>query len=71
MSFVTNKRASSTPQSNPVYRRPTVSLLTPAAAKARLQADGTLGDTDTQEMLKRIEAWLAKKDPSEASQIGR
>jgi hypothetical protein len=71
MSFVANKRASSTPESNLVYRRPTVSLLTLAAAKAKLQAQGALADTDTQEMLNRIEALLAKKDPSEASQSGR
>jgi hypothetical protein len=54
-----------------VYRRPTVSRLTLAAAKANLQAQGALADTDTQEMLNRIEALLAKKDPSEASQTGR
>jgi hypothetical protein len=71
MSFVANKRAPSTPESNLVYRRPTVSPLTLAAAKANLQAQGALADTDTQEMLNRIEALLAKKDPSEASQTGR
>jgi hypothetical protein len=74
MSFVANKRASSTPESpesNLVYRRPTVSLLTLAAAKAKLQAQGALADTDAREMLNRIEALLAKKDPSEASQTGR
>jgi hypothetical protein len=71
MSFVANKRGPLAPRNRILCTGGPPSRLTLAAAKAKLQAQGALADTDTQEMLNRIEALLAKKDPSEASQTGR